>query len=54
MDYDVLMDMVTDFGHNLAMAGAETFRVDDSINRMRRIGFHGNVLDAVEKFNSLP
>jgi len=85
MDYDALMDMVTDFGYNLAMAGAETFRVEDSINRilsaygaqseafvitncmtlsmrapngklynrMRRIGFHGNDLDAVEKFNSL-
>lgn len=85
MDYDALMDMVTDFGYNLAMAGAETFRVEDSINRimsaygaqseafvitncmtlsmrapdgklynrMRRIGFHGNDLDTVEKFNSL-
>ena len=85
MDYDALMDMVTDFGYNLAMAGAETFRVEDSINRilssygaqseafvitncmtlsmrapdgklynrMRRIGFHGNDLDAVERFNSL-
>ena len=85
MNYDALMDMVTDFGYNLAMAGAETFRVEDSINRilsaygaqseafvitncmtlsmrapdgklynrMRRIGFHGNDLDAVEKFNSL-
>ncbi len=85
MDYDALMDMVTDFGYHLAMAGAETFRVEDSINRilsaygaqseafvitncmtlsmrapdgklynrMRRIGFHGNDLDTVEKFNSL-
>ena len=85
MDYDALMDMVTGFGYNLAMAGAETFRVEDSINRilsaygaeseafvitncmtlsmrapdgklynrMRRIGFHGNDLDTVEKFNSL-
>lgn len=85
MDYDRLMDLVTDFGYHLAMAGAETFRVEDSINRilsaygaeseafvitncmtlsmrtpdgrlynrMRRIGFHGNDLDAVEKFNSL-
>ncbi len=85
MDYDALMDMVTDFGYNLAMSGAETFRVEDSINRilsaygaeseafvitncmtlsmrapdgklynrMRRIGFHGNDLDSVEKYNSL-
>jgi len=85
MDYDALMDLVTDFGYHLAMAGAETFRVEDSINRilsaygaepesfvitncmtlsmrapdgklynrMRRIGFHGNDLDSVERFNSL-
>ncbi len=85
MDYDALMDLVTELGHNLAMSGAETFRVEDSINRilaaygaqseafvitncmtismrapdgklynrMRRIGFHGNDLDSVEKYNSL-
>ena len=34
MDYDALMDMVTDFGYNLAMSGAETFRVEESINRI--------------------
>lgn len=85
MDYDALMDLVTDLGHDLAMSGAETFRVEESINRilsayganseafvitncmtismrapngklynrMRRIGFHGNDLDAVERYNSL-
>jgi len=85
MDYDSLMDLVTDLGHDLAMSGAETFRVEESINRiltaygadseafvitncmtismrapdgklynrMRRIGFHGNDLDAVERYNSL-
>ena len=34
MDYDRLIDLVTDFGYHLAMAGAETFRVEDSINRI--------------------
>ncbi len=85
MNYDGLMDLVTDLGHDLAMSGAETFRVEESINRilsaygaeseafvitncmtismrapdgklynrMRRIGFHGNDLDSVEKYNAL-
>lgn len=85
MDYDVLLDMATDLGYQLAMSGAETFRVEDSIHhvlnsygidsevfaipnflivniktpegktltRMRRIGYHGNNLDAVEKLNAL-
>ena len=77
--------MATDLGYELAMAGAETFRVEESISRclaaygiqaevfaipnylvvsittqdghpitrMRRIGHHGNDLDAVEKFSGL-
>lgn len=85
MDYDMLLDLVAELGYHLAMAGAETFRVEESINRilstyeiesevfaipncmiitirtadgksatrMKRIGFHGNDLDAVEKYNSL-
>lgn len=85
MDYNTLLDMATNLGYELAMAGAETFRVEESISRvlaaygvqadvfaipnylvvsflteegqpitrMRRIGFHGNDLDAVEKFNGL-
>lgn len=85
MDYNTLLDLATDLGYRLAMSGAETFRVEDSINRilatygiesevfaipncltvsietiegkpmtrMRRIGYHGNDLDAVEKYNSL-
>jgi len=85
MDYSALLDLVTDLGYELAMAGAETFRVEESIQRvmaaygmnaevfaipnylmvsiidddgkpitrMRRIGSHGNNLDAVEKFSSL-
>ena len=85
MDYNALLDMSTDLGYELAMAGAETFRVEESISRclaaygveaevfaiphylvvsiitedgqpitrMRRIGSHGNDLDAVEKFSGL-
>ena len=85
MDYNTLLDMATDLGYELAMAGAETFRVEESISRvlasyglqsevfaipnylivsiltedgtpitrMRRIGSHGNDLDAVEKFSGL-
>ena len=85
MDYNTLLDMATDLGYELAMAGAETFRVEESISRclsaygiqadvfaipnylvvsitaedghpitrMRRIGGHGNNLDAVEKFSNL-
>lgn len=34
MDYDYLLDLVTEFGHNLAMSGAETYRIEDSINRI--------------------
>ena len=85
MDYDTLLDLVTELGYRLAMSGAETFRIEDSITRilssygvesevfaitnsmtvsictpegksatrMKRIGFHGNDLDSVEKYNSL-
>lgn len=85
MNYDILLDLVAELGYNLAMAGAETFRIEDSINRilgaygiesevfaipncmtisirtaegesktrMKRIGYHGNDLDSVEKYNSL-
>ena len=85
MDHITLLDMATDLGYELAMSGAETFRVEESISRvlaayglqaevfaipnylivsiltedgtpitrMRRIGHHGNDLDAVEKFSAL-
>lgn len=85
MDYNTLLDLVTDLGYRLAMCGAETFRVEESINlilqaygiqaeafaipnclhvsiessdgkpmtRMRRIGFHGNDLDSVERYSNL-
>lgn len=85
MEYSKLLDLASDLGYELAMSGAETFRVEESISlvlkaydidaevfvipncmhisiepvigrpltRMRRIGLHGNDLDAVEKFSSL-
>ena len=85
MDYKTLLDVATDVGYRLAMSGAETFRVEDTIGRilgaynidsesfaipnylivsikdrngqpmtqMRRIGYHGNDLDAVEKYSNL-
>ena len=85
MDYDVLLELTADLGYRLAMNGAETFRIEESIRRilaaygmesevfaipncltvsietpdgkpitrMRRIGFHGNDLDTVEKYSNL-
>lgn len=85
MDYNALLDLATDLGYELAMCGAETFRVEESIERvllaygiqsevfaipncltvsietpdgkpmtrMRRIGYHGNDLDGVEKLSGL-
>lgn len=34
MDYTHLLDLATDLGYRLAMCGAETFRVEDTINRI--------------------
>lgn len=85
MNYNLLLEVAVNIGYRLSMAGAETFRVEESIERMlasygmasevfaipncihvsietpegkpmtrmRRIGFHGNDLDAVERYNSL-
>lgn len=85
MNERLLLEMATDLGYRLAMAGAETYRVEESITlvlrsygleaeafaipnclivsiitdsgkpmtRMRRIGTHGNDLDAVERYNRL-
>ena len=85
MDYNTLLDVAVELAYRLAMSGAETFRVEDSVNRimqaygiqsevfaipnclhvsietpqgqpmtrMRRIGYHGNDLDAVEKYSNL-
>ena len=85
MDYNTLLDLATDLGYELAMGGAETSRVEESVSRilqsygiqsevfaipncltvsietpegkpmtrMRRIGYHGNDLDRVERFSGL-
>ena len=85
MDYNILLELATDLGYRLAMCGAETFRVEESIcmvlrtygieaeafaipncltvsmetaegeplTRMRRIGYHGNDLDSVERYSNL-
>ena len=85
MDYYLLVDIATELGYELAMSGAETFRVEDSIHRilktygieseifaitncltvsmedpngqpitkMRRIGYHGNDMEGVERYNAL-
>ena len=34
MDYNTLLDIATDLGYELAMSGAETFRVEETINRV--------------------
>ena len=85
MNYNLLLDVATDLGYELAMSGAETYRVEESIRlvlasydleaevfaipnnltvsiicddghpmtRMRRIGYHGNDIDGVERFSAL-
>lgn len=85
MNYSLLLELATTLGYRLAMTGAETFRIEESIlrilktygleaeafaipncltvsiitkegepmTRMRRIGNHGNDLDAVERYNNL-
>lgn len=34
MDYNILLDLVADLGYKLAMCGAETFRIEESVNRI--------------------
>ena len=85
MDYYLLTDMTAQIGYELAAAGAETFRIEETMRRvlaaygiecetfaipncvmvsleadngkplmvMKRVGFHGNDLDAVERLNAL-
>ena len=85
MDYYLLTDLAARLGYELAVSGAETFRVEDSVRRlllaygiecevfaipnclvisletangkplsiMKRIGFHGNNLEAVGRLNAL-
>ena len=36
MDYSTLLDLCTDLGYRLAMCGAETFRVEESVNLIMR------------------
>ena len=85
MDYNTILELAVELGYGLAICGAETFRVEESITRvlqiygitpevfaipnnllvsietedhkpmtrMRRIGYHGNDLDSVERFSNL-
>ena len=85
MDYYLLADLAARLGCQLALAGAETFRVEDTVRRilrtygvecevfaipnsltvsfeaangkpltiLKRIGFHGNDLEALEQLNAL-
>ncbi len=85
MDYYLLTDLTVRIGCELAVSGAETFRIEETMKRildaygtdcqafaipncimvsleadngkplmlMRRIGFHGSDLDAVERLNAL-
>ena len=85
MDYYLLTEVATDLGYELAMSGAETYRIEESVTRvlktygiesevfaipnclhvsfetdsgkpltrMRRVGYHGTNLEAVERYNAL-
>lgn len=85
MDYNLLLDYTVELGYQLAMNGAETYRIEESVTRaldayginaevfaipnclhvsiktpdgtpltkMRRIGHHGNNLDAMEVYSNL-
>ncbi len=39
MDHELLLDMASDLGYELAMSGAETFRVEESVSRV--LGAYG-------------
>lgn len=44
MDYNVLLDLVTDLGYQLGMCGAETYRIEESSNRiMQAYGINAEV-----------
>jgi len=85
MDYYLLTELAARVGYHLALSGAETFRIEETMRRvigaygiecqafsipncvmvsleaangkplmvMKRVGFHGNDLEAVEKLNAL-
>ena len=44
MDYSILLDISAEIGYRLAMAGAETYRVEESISRtLAAYGIAGEV-----------
>ena len=85
MDYYLLTELTARIAYHLALSGAETFRIEETMRRiigaygiecqafaipncvmvsleaangkplmvMKRVGFHGNDLEAVEKLNAL-
>ena len=85
MDYYLLADITVQIGYELAIAGAETYRVEETMRRviaaygtegqafaipncvavsfvaqntkpltiMKRVGYHGNDLERIEKLNAL-
>lgn len=85
MDYTLILDTAIEIGYQLAMCGAETYRIEESIiriisaygakaevfaipncmtvtittpdgqslTRLRRIGFHGNDMDTLERYSNL-
>ncbi len=85
MNYPLIFDTALEIGYQLAMCGAETYRIEESINRimaaygakaevfaipncmtatvttpdgacmtrLRRIGFHGNDMDTLERYSNL-
>lgn len=85
MDYYLLADMTVQIGYELAVAGAETYRVEETMRRvieaygtegqvfaipncvavsfvtpntkplaiMKRVSYHGNDLERIEKLNAL-
>lgn len=44
MNYHALLDMVTELGYRLAMCGAETYRIEESVNRITAA--YGVIADA--------
>ena len=54
MDYYLLADMTVQIGYELAVAGAETYRVEETMRRViEAYGYHGNDLERIEKLNAL-
>ena len=62
MDYYTLLEFCTQLGYNLAMCGAETFRVEDSINRIMAVygiesevfATTNNLIVSIEAANNKP